>query len=187
MKSQARSKADQIKSSVIELHPLDCWKSFWLCHQRYSFSFDWIFLKLVDKRIWMKSQTSSKTGQIGSLLLELHPFDCWKSLCLTVISISHSVLIRSFWNLQIRWTWMKSQTRWKTGHIGSLILELHPLDCWKASDWLCHQCYSFSFDRLFLKLADRWTWMKSLTSLKTGQIGSLVLELHSLNCWKSLW
>ena len=43
----------------------------------------------------------------------------------------------------------------KTGQIKSLILELLPLDCWKASVWLCHQHNSFNFDRIILTLADK--------------------------------
>ena len=153
-----------------------------------------------------------------------------------VISVTHSVLIIYSWNLQIRWTCVKPRTCLKTGQIGSLILELRPFDCWKSSDWLCHQpksfsfdqiflkladkvnvdeiqvkfkdwpnwiinlrgtspwllkkapiwfchqCKSFSLDRIFLKLAIRWTWIKSRSSSKTGQIGSLILELLPFDC-----
>ena len=121
----------------------------------------------------------------------------------------------------------------KAGQIESLQLEIHPFDCWKSPVWLCYQHYLFSFNRIFLKLADkvdmdevwdvcekwpdkiillrilslwlfdfvlsitcsvlvgsslnlqiRWTWMKSWMSLKTGQIGSLILESRPLDCWE---
>ena len=87
---------------------------------------------------WMKARTSSKTGQMGSLILELHPFDCWKSFFDFVISINYSVLIRSFWNLQIRWTGIQPQIRSKLGQIGLLILELHPFNCWKRPATVAH-------------------------------------------------
>ena len=58
----------------------------------------------------------------SSLLLKKPLFDF-------VISITYLVLIRSSGNLHIRLTWMKSQTSSKSGQIGSLILELHSLDC----------------------------------------------------------
>ena len=82
--------------------------SVWLCHQHNLFSFDWIFLKLADK------------GVVGGVmdeilddfkncpdwiinLMRVMSLDCWKSICDFVIKITHSVLISSFWNLQIRW------------------------------------------------------------------------------------
>ena len=48
-----------------------------------------------------------------------------------VISITRSVLIWASWNMQIRWTWMKSLMNLKTVPIKLFILELRPLDCWK--------------------------------------------------------
>ena len=43
----------------------------------------------------------------------------------------------------------------KPGKIGSFLLELHPLIAEKGFVLLCHQYNSFSFDKLFLKLADK--------------------------------
>ena len=136
----------------------------------------------------MKSWTSSKTGQIRSLILEFNisPWFLRSPLFGFVISITHSVLIGSSWNLEIWWTWMKARiASLKTGQIRSLVLELHPLDCWKKGTnfdiSLTHSVLIGSSWNLQI----RGTSMKSGTSLKTGQIGSLILELHPLDCWKS--
>ena len=45
----------------------------------------------------------------------------------------------------------------------------------------CHH-NSFSFYRMFLKLADKVDMDEISKSSKTGHIGSLILELHPLNC-----
>ena len=49
------------------------------------------------------------------------------------------------------------------GQIGSLILQLHPLDCWKR---LYHQQDSFRFNQIILKLADKVDVVKILDELK---------------------
>ena len=72
-----------------------------------------------------------------------------------VIHITHSVLMQSSWNLQIRWTWMKSRMNLKPGQIGSLTRSYIPLIAEKASVWLFHQHNSISFDPIFLKFADK--------------------------------
>ena len=160
MKAQTSSKTGQIKSSVLELHPLDCWKSDWLRHQHISFSFEqsfekhankvgmdrilnkfknwpepiinlrvmspwllkkplfdfvisilasfnWMVLRLADKDDMIKFSDSSKPGQIRSLILELLPLDCWKSLF--VISIM-------FWS-ELPETCSKCGQGWNLGQV----------------------------------------------------------------------
>ena len=82
--------------------------SVWLCHEHNLFSFNRIYLKLAEKGAWVKSRMSLKTLQIGSLILRVSsPWLLKGSLFDFFISITHSALIRSSWNLQIRSTWMK--------------------------------------------------------------------------------
>ena len=70
--------------------------SVWLCHQCNPFS-SW---NLQIRWIWMISWTKSKTGQIGIINLRvMSPWLLKKPLFDFVISISHSVLIRSSWTL----------------------------------------------------------------------------------------
>ena len=76
----------------------------------------------------MKSRTSSKTGQIRSLVLELHPLDCRKSFCLTLSSAQFIHFDWMFLKLADKVDRMKYRTSWKTGQIRSLFLDLHPLD-----------------------------------------------------------
>ena len=59
---------------------------FDFCHQRNSFSFDWIFLKLEDKVDMDEILDEFETGQIGSFIIELGSLDCGKGLCLTLSS-----------------------------------------------------------------------------------------------------
>ena len=89
----------------------DCCKgqlaSVWLCHQRNLFSFARIFLKLADQ-VDM-DEISDKLKNWPDWIIDLRVTSPWllkKHLFDFVISITHSVLIGSSWNLQIRETWM---------------------------------------------------------------------------------
>ena len=102
--------------------------SVWLYHQCNSFSFFRIFLKLADKVDMDEFSDDSETWPDRIINLRVtSPWLLKKPLFYIVISIASSVLIRYFRNLQIRWTWMKSQMSSKTGLIWSLFPELRPL------------------------------------------------------------
>ena len=112
MKCQTSSKTDQMGSLILSYIPLIAEKaSVWLCHQRNLFSFDLIFLKPADMVDMDKISNNfiNWLDQIISLRV-MSPWLLKKPLFDFVISITNPVLVRSSWNLQIRWTWMKSQT-----------------------------------------------------------------------------
>ena len=118
----------------------------WLCHQQNSFSFDQIFLKLADKVDMDRISDKFKTWPDCIIYLRVtSPWLLKKLIFDFIISITSSILIGSSWNLQIRWTWMKSCTKLKTVQIRLFILEFRPLDSENAYFWPCYQHNSFNF------------------------------------------
>ena len=102
------------------------------CHQHNPFSFDRLFLKLADKVDIGKISDEFENWPVRIINFRItFPWLLKKPLFDYIISITRSVFIGSSWNLQTRWTWVKSQMSSKPGKPGSLILELRPLDCKK--------------------------------------------------------
>ena len=128
-------------SGTLHFFPLMLW-------QALKFWYDYFDLPLGKPSPGQKP----KTGQMGSLILELCILDCWKSLCDFVISITCSVLVGTSRNLQIRWTWMKSHMfkNW----LNRIIESYTSLIAEKASVWLCHQ-YKIKFWLDLPKFADK--------------------------------
>ena len=111
MKPQTSSKTGQclIGTLILELHPP------WLLKKKkfdivISKTHDQIFLKFACK-VDM-DEISDKFWIWPDWLINLRVTFPWvlkKPLFDFVITVTYSVLIRSSWNLQIRWTWMESQ------------------------------------------------------------------------------
>ena len=126
--------------------------------------------------IWMKSWTSLKTGQIRSLILVTSPWLLKKPLFDFVISITHSVLSRSFCHLQIR---DMNEILDKIENWPDQIINLRVTSPWFLKKPLFDFVVSVTHSvllRYSWNLQIRWTWIKSRTSSKTGQIESLFLE-----------
>ena len=87
------------------------------------------------------------------------------------VSITRSVLTVSSWNLQIRWTWMKSWVNLKSVPIKLFILDLRPLDCWKCP------FSTFNFDQIVLNLTYKMGFETWCTVRPWGETGHIVLRL----------
>ena len=75
-------------------------------------------------RTSIKSQTSSNSGQIRPVLLELVALDCCKRSYMTLFRHSPFIFIWPLWNLQISWAGIKSHLCSKFGQSGLFTLEL---------------------------------------------------------------
>ena len=87
----------------------------------------------------------------SSLIMNFRVMSPWllkKPMFDFVISITRLVLIRSSWNLQIKWTWMKSWIISITVQVKLFSSELLPLYCWKRlfSTLSSAQLYQFLSD-----------------------------------------
>ena len=106
-------------------------------------------------------------------------------------TFSRLFLIRSFLYLQVTRTCIKYRTSSNFGQIGLLTTELAVLECLKNSHRLimgkfCLHARSFIFDRSSSKLLVTRTGIKAWTSLISGQIILLTLELHALE-WRKFY
>ena len=81
-----------------------CWKSLCLTLSSGLLIQFWSNLPETCRWTWMKSWTSTKYGHWIIYLRVTFPWLLQKRLIDFVISITHSVLIRTSWNLQLRWT-----------------------------------------------------------------------------------
>ena len=114
MKSWTSLKTGQIRSLVLEFIPFIAEQaSVWLCHQHNSIGFDQMFLKLPEQVDMdeILEEFENWPDQIMDLrVMSLIAVKASWPLFDFVISVTCSVLLESSWNLQIRWTWMKSRT-----------------------------------------------------------------------------
>ena len=158
-------KFENWQDQIINLRITSPWllkkASVWLCHQHNLFSFDRTFLKLADKVDMNGIFNKFETWPDWIICFRVTSLWLWEKPIFDFISsITHSVLIGSSWNLQIKWTWMKSWTGSKTVQVKLSIIELHLLDRWKC----LFSTLSSAFDQIFLNLTYKM-WLKLLGQL----------------------
>ena len=108
-----------------------------------------------------------------------------------VSTFSRLLLIRFFLYLPVTRTCIKSRTSSNFGQIGPLTTELAALERLKNFHRLimgkcCLRASSFIFDRIIIKVVGNQDRIKARTSLISGQVRLLTLELLALE-WRKFY
>ena len=142
--------------------------SVWLCHQLNSFSFVWIFLKLADKVD--RDEFSDNFQTWPDQIFNLRVMSRWlrKKPLFDIVNRTRSVLVKSFWNLQIVWTVKTGQIKYNQIQIkykSSIVLTVSRLQGYSTPKF--DSCYSLKIVhtwlisiKLLLQFSSDWveTW-----------------------------
>ena len=159
---------------------------FWPCHHSSPFSFDQNFLKLICKVAGDKTSDEFENRHSRPIFLRVTFLWLLKMLIFyLVITVAPSVLIGTYWNLYVRWLWIKISDEFENRPSQPIYHRVTSLWLLKMPIFYLVIIVALSvLIRSFWNLYVRWLGIKPQMSSNTCQVRPLIIEYLPFDCWK---